>query len=80
LADGAAREVSEEVGVHIDPADLRPAAVVHHRQRPDLARVGMFFATSRWAGEPYNAEPHECGKLLWCDPSVSHHCQSVTVN
>ncbi|HEY0538155.1 MAG TPA: NUDIX domain-containing protein [Actinoallomurus sp.] len=39
LADGAAREASEEVGVHIDPADLRLAAVVHHRQRPDLARV-----------------------------------------
>ena len=70
LADGAAREASEEVGVHIDPVDLRLATVVHHRQRPDLARVGMFFATNRWDGEPYNAEPHKCGKLLWCDPSA----------
>jgi 8-oxo-dGTP diphosphatase len=70
LADGAAREAFEEVGVRIDPADLLLAAVVHHRQREDLARVGMFFATSRWIGEPYNAEPRKCGKLLWCDPSV----------
>ena len=70
LADGAAREAFEEVGVRIDPADLLLAAVVHHRQRADLARVGMFFATSRWIGEPYNAEPRKCGKLLWCDPSV----------
>jgi 8-oxo-dGTP diphosphatase len=70
LAAGAAREGFEETGVRIDPADLRLAAVVHHRQRADLARVGMFFATSRWGGEPYNAEPHKCGKLLWCDPSM----------
>jgi 8-oxo-dGTP diphosphatase len=70
ITDGAAREAYEEVGVQIDPADLRLAAVVHHRQRPDLARVGMFFATSRWDGEPYNAEPHTCSKLLWCNPST----------
>lgn len=70
LIDGAAREAREEVGIRIDPADLRPATVVHHRQRDDLARVGMFFATGRWGGEPYNAEPHKCGKLLWCDPAV----------
>jgi 8-oxo-dGTP diphosphatase len=70
LADGAAREAFEEVGIRIHPADLRLATVVHHRQRTDLARVGMFFATSHWTGEPYNAEPHKCGKLLWCNPSV----------
>jgi 8-oxo-dGTP pyrophosphatase MutT (NUDIX family) len=70
LTDGAAREAFEEVGVRIAPADLLPATVVHRRQRADLAGVGMFFATSRWIGEPYNAEPRKCGKLLWCDPSV----------
>jgi 8-oxo-dGTP diphosphatase len=68
--DGAAREAREEVGVVIDPADLFLATVVHHRQRADLARVGMFFATRRWDGDPYNAEPHKCGKLQWCDPRV----------
>jgi 8-oxo-dGTP diphosphatase len=70
IIDGATREAREEVGIRIDPADLRLAAVVHHRQAADLARIGMFFATRRWDGEPYNAEPHKCGKLLWCDPQV----------
>lgn len=70
LTHGAAREAREEVGIHITPTDLQLAAVVHHRQRPDLARIGMFFTTSRWDGAPYNAEPHKCGKLLWCDPTV----------
>jgi ADP-ribose pyrophosphatase YjhB (NUDIX family) len=70
ITDGAAREAREEVGVRIDPADLRLATVVHHRQREDLARVGMFFATGRWNGEPRNAEPHKCGRLLWCEPGL----------
>ena len=70
LPQGAAREAREEVGVDIDPADLVLATVVHHQQRPDLARIGIFFATCRWTGEPFNAEPHKCGKLQWCDPRV----------
>jgi ADP-ribose pyrophosphatase YjhB (NUDIX family) len=67
---GAAREAHEEVGVTIDPADLVLATVVHHRHDPDLARIGMFFATTRWDGDPYNAEPHKCSKLQWCDPQA----------
>ncbi|WP_246178310.1 NUDIX domain-containing protein [Actinomadura decatromicini] len=60
---GAAREAHEETGVIIDPADLVLATVVHHRQTPHLARIGLFFATTQWTGEPHNAEPHKCGKL-----------------
>ncbi|MDL4771236.1 NUDIX hydrolase [Actinomadura xylanilytica] len=70
VTHGAAREAREEVGVHIDPADLTLATVVHHHQRPGLARIGMFFTTTRWDGEPHNAEPHKCGKLQWCDPRI----------
>lgn len=70
LHHGAAREAREEVGVTVDPDTLALAAVVHHRQRPDLARVGLFFTAQRWQGEPFNAEPHKCGKLLWADPRV----------
>ncbi|GAA3743057.1 8-oxo-dGTP pyrophosphatase MutT (NUDIX family) [Spinactinospora alkalitolerans] len=70
IPHGAAREAHEEVGVTIDPDDLALAAVVHHRQRADLARVGMFLHTETWTGEPFNAEPHKCGKLQWADPRV----------
>jgi len=70
VTHGAAREAFEEVGVRIAPDALRLAAVVHHRQRPDLARIGFFFAASHWEGEPYNAEPHKCGKLLWAAPAT----------
>ncbi|WP_159944649.1 MULTISPECIES: NUDIX domain-containing protein [unclassified Nocardiopsis] len=67
---GAAREAEEEVGVLIDPGHLALAAVVHHRQEPGHARIGVFFSAQRWEGEPHNAEPDECGKLVWADPRM----------
>lgn len=70
IPDGAAREAREEVGVRIAPETLRLVAVVHHRQSPDLARVGMFLLAERWSGEPIVAEPDKAGKLVWADPRV----------
>ncbi|GIH72169.1 NUDIX hydrolase [Sphaerimonospora thailandensis] len=61
----AIREAREEVGVIIDPADLRPATVVHHLSPEGRPRIGVFFAAFRWNGEPYNAEPSKCGGLTW---------------
>ncbi|MEV4839866.1 NUDIX domain-containing protein [Nonomuraea sp. NPDC049486] len=59
--EAAAREAREEVGVRVDPADLVFAHVMH--RAPE--RVGLFFVAERWAGEPYNAEPHKCSELGW---------------
>lgn len=67
---GAAREAEEEVGVDTDPHALSLAAVVHHRQHPGLARIGMFFLARQWSGEPVVAEPDKAGKLVWADPRV----------
>ncbi|MDA0567365.1 NUDIX domain-containing protein [Streptomonospora sp. S1-112] len=70
-ADRAAvREVREETGVEVHPGLLRLVATVHHRQGADLARLGLFFLAEEWSGEPVNAEPHKCGKLLWADPDL----------
>lgn len=70
IPHGAAREAREEVGVHIDPEDLSLAAVIHHRQREDLARIGMFLLAEKWSDEPVVAEPDKAGKLVWADPRV----------
>jgi 8-oxo-dGTP pyrophosphatase MutT (NUDIX family) len=64
----AIREAREELGVVVDPGDTRYVCVVHHRNPGEEARVGFFFATSVWAGEPVNAEPDKCAGLLWADP------------
>jgi 8-oxo-dGTP pyrophosphatase MutT (NUDIX family) len=37
--------IREEVGVDLDPASPRPAAVVHHMSPEGHPRMGVFFAT-----------------------------------
>lgn len=61
VVGAAVREAREEVGVTIRPEDLEFAHVMH--RAPD--RVGLFFLARKWAGEPYNAEPHKCAALAW---------------
>ncbi|MGW4412695.1 NUDIX hydrolase [Nonomuraea sp. NPDC004702] len=65
LPQGAAREAREELGIVIDPADLAFAHLCHHADPDGQARVGVFFAAIRWAGEPVNAEPGKCDKIDW---------------
>ena len=69
VAQTAVREASEEVGVDIDPSDLDFTHVVHHRNPEGQGRIGIFFTTARWAGEPVNREPHKCAGLSWADPA-----------
>ena len=67
VADCAVREAAEEVGVDVDPADLRFTHVVHHRNPEGQGRIGFFFTTKRWSGEAVNREPHKCAGLHWAD-------------
>ncbi|MFR9752851.1 NUDIX hydrolase [Nocardia sp. 004] len=62
---GAAREAREEVGVEIDPADLSFVHAAHVTGPGREPRLGLFFETSRWAGEPANLEPDKCYELKW---------------
>ena len=59
----AARECREEIGVGIDPADLRFLGVVHYAS-PGGEGIDLFFACSRWAGEPRPVA--DCDELRWC--------------
>ncbi|WP_410674192.1 NUDIX hydrolase [Amycolatopsis sp. cmx-4-68] len=65
LPVGAAREAAEEVGVRIDPADLRHAHTVHVAGAGPVPRLGVFFEARRWSGEPYNREPDKCSAVEW---------------
>lgn len=75
VTHGAAREAFEEVGVRIAPDALRLAAVVHHRQHPDLARIGFFFAASRWKRRALQRRTAQVRKAAVdgpCHPAVRH--------
>ncbi|MET7390485.1 NUDIX domain-containing protein [Streptomyces sp. NPDC005529] len=65
LSKGAARELSEETGLDVDPEHLRLVQVVHHQQSPEISRIGFFFEATKWAGTPVNREPTKCMALEW---------------
>lgn len=61
----AAREAEEEVGVLIEQADLFHVHTIHVNGSGPEPRLGLFFATHRWIGEPTNCEPSKCAALAW---------------
>ena len=61
----AAREVAEETGVRVLPADLRLVHTAHVTAAGREPRLGLFFETRRWTGEPANLEPEKCSGLRW---------------
>ncbi|WP_367132788.1 MULTISPECIES: NUDIX domain-containing protein [Streptomyces] len=69
LTEGALREVVEEVGVQIAPADLEFCHLIHHRSPESESRLGVVFTAQRWSGEPWNREPGKCSGLVWADPA-----------
>ncbi|MFC6018937.1 NUDIX domain-containing protein [Plantactinospora solaniradicis] len=62
------RETREEIGLHLDPAELRLATTVHHRSPAGQGRIALVFAASydpHRHGEPVNAEPDKCAEIRW---------------
>ncbi len=62
-----AREAFEEVGVTINPADLRHVLTIHHAKtayKADLHDIiEFYFTTDRWSGEPHLMEPELASEL-----------------
>lgn len=80
----AAREVKEEVGIDVDPADLVPVTAMHRTGGtgdPIDERVDFFFTTSKWTGEPSIREPEKAAGLAWYsldelpEPLVPHEAR-----
>jgi 8-oxo-dGTP diphosphatase len=65
VLDAAVREADEEVGVLIDPADLRHVHTIHVNGSGPEPRLGLFFEARRWAGVPVNREPDKCAGVAW---------------
>jgi 8-oxo-dGTP pyrophosphatase MutT (NUDIX family) len=63
----AVREVAEELGVRLDPAELGSCGTMFRdSQEP---RVDIFFIVRSWTGTPEIREPHKCTELVWVDPA-----------
>lgn len=86
VLDAAVREVAEELGIAIDPADLVPLCAMHRTVAPHDPvdeRVDFFFECRRWSGEPARLEPAKSADLRWFDlaalpePVVPHELQVI---
>ncbi|MFJ6653733.1 8-oxo-dGTP diphosphatase [Microbacterium sp. NPDC091313] len=58
IRHGAVREIHEETGLEVDPADLRPAGSLDYLfpSRPDWSQRSHVFTCRRWHGEPVETE------------------------
>ncbi len=58
------REAREEVGITIDPEDLK-FVHIFYKQTNGLEIVVCLFECTQWNGEVYNKEPNKHTELLW---------------
>lgn len=68
LKQAMAREIKEEIGVLLSPADLELVHVMN-RRIPDNERVDFFFTAKKWQGEPKIMESDKCDDLSWFEPN-----------
>ncbi|NED96212.1 NUDIX domain-containing protein [Phytoactinopolyspora alkaliphila] len=64
----ACREVTEELGVTVQPGELAPLCVMHRSGGTGDAideRADFFFECWDWFGEPRIVEPHKAADLRW---------------
>jgi 8-oxo-dGTP diphosphatase len=64
----ACREVAEELGIAVEPADLVPLTTMHRTQGNHQEideRVDFFFACRSWTGEPRLMEEAKAADLRW---------------
>ena len=63
VVEATVREAREEVGIALEPRDLRVVGVMHRREGDE--RIDFFLAAERWHGEIGNAEPEKCDEVAW---------------
>lgn len=66
-SEAAIREVREEAGVEIAPADLVPchAQFYQGHKADDIDYVYYYFKADRYSGTPHNAEPEMASEVVW---------------
>ncbi len=64
----AVREAKEELGITINPPDVKFFTFVHKREKEwDLTYYNAYFVCGQFSGEPRIAEPEKCSELKWFD-------------
>jgi 8-oxo-dGTP diphosphatase len=81
----ACREAKEEVGIVLEPKDLRLVHTIHESAEGH-ERINLGFLVENFSGEPKNMEPNKCDELRWAPldglpenmvPSIRHMLAQV---
>lgn len=59
------REALEEIGIEINPADLKMSLTMH--RRTDRDNIDLFMKCTTWKNKIINNEPHKCETLAFFD-------------
>ncbi|MFF5244475.1 NUDIX domain-containing protein [Streptosporangium sp. NPDC000095] len=67
ITQTAVRELKEETGLVVDPADLRVAGLIHCSWGVEAPNgfVTVVFVADTWSGTPVNAEPRKHARVAW---------------
>ena len=82
----AVREAKEEVGVDVNPEDIKFAHALYRTAHDETGdRADYFFIVEKWSGEPKIMEPKKCDDLKWfpfdeLPENTIHHEKSVIEN
>ena len=60
ISQAAIREAKEEVGIIIEPLELKFTNIMHCITRQYGEFLNFFFLVKKWEGEIINAEPRKC--------------------
>lgn len=66
LVQGVIRESREEIGIEVDPENLKLVHIIHAKDNFD-ERILFFFEIEAWTNEPEIMEPDKCDDLSWHD-------------
>ncbi|MBB5157581.1 NUDIX domain-containing protein [Saccharopolyspora phatthalungensis] len=63
----AVRELKEETGLIVDPAELNIAGIIHGAWGVEAPNgfLTVVFVAHTWTGQPVNAEPHKHSQVTW---------------
>ena len=63
----AVRELKEETGLVVDPAELTVAGIIHGAWGVEAPNgfLTVIFVAQTWTGEPVNAEPYKHSQVTW---------------
>ncbi len=84
--EGLIRETAEEIGIVIDPKDVKLVHTMYRTKHDETGdRVDLFFLSKKWSGEIRIMEPNKCTGIQWfpikkLPENMMHHVEKAILD